>query len=211
MLLCAAAVAGLPALVTAPAVAAPQPSADQTELVSTAIGDPITRSEVMARAKTWIEEVVPYDMHSNHSSGWRKDCSGFVSMAWNLSKPGLSTVTLPNISHPITKDELLPGDILLDGGPGTEGSNGHVRIFGGWLDGAHSRYWVYEQTPPHTVYREYIWAGTVAEFPPYRYNNIIEDSAPNPTSVQSSRAVYQPNTGVTEVFARSANNKLVHT
>ena len=135
----------------------------------------ITRPEVMARAKTWVDEGVPYSMYVIHSSGWRADCSGFVSMAWNLSKPGLSTVTLPNVSHPISKDELKPGDILLKGGPGTEGAAGHVRVFGDWLDGTHSRYWVYEQTPPKATYNEYTWNHTAAEYPPYRYNNIGEE------------------------------------
>ncbi|MFS8103811.1 VCBS repeat-containing protein [Lentzea alba] len=137
----------------------------------------ITRDQVMARSQAWVNERVPYSMTSNHSSGWRKDCSGFVSMAWDLGKPGLSTVTLvnPNVSHPISKDELQPGDILIKGGPGTEGAAGHVRIFGGWLDTAKTRYWVHEQTPPHTMRSEYSWAATAAEYPPYRYNNIAGD------------------------------------
>ncbi|WP_329787439.1 VCBS repeat-containing protein [Lentzea sp. DG1S-22] len=137
----------------------------------------ITRAEVMARAKTWVDARVPYSM-SAARDGWRTDCSGFVSMAWNLSKPGLSTVTLvgSNVTHRITKDELLPGDILIKGGPGTEGAAGHVRLFGGWLDSARTRYWVYEQTPPIATYNEYTWSATAAEYPPYRYNNIVGGS-----------------------------------
>ncbi|MFS8104915.1 FG-GAP-like repeat-containing protein, partial [Lentzea alba] len=162
----------LPAAAAAPAKPEPAPAVVYSEADFSTMAT-ITRGEVMARAKTWVDAGVPYSMGATRD-GWRTDCSGFVSMAWNLSKPGLSTVTLvgSNVTHRIGKDELLPGDILIKGGPGTEGANGHVRIFGGWLDGARSRYWVYEQTPPKATYNEYNWSATAAEYPPYRYNNI---------------------------------------
>jgi hypothetical protein len=166
----------------------------------------IGRSEVMRRGKSWVDAAVPYSMDPPYRDGWRRDCSGFVSMAWNESPPGLSTVTLPNVSHPISKDDLLRGDILLKGGPGTEGANGHVRIFGGWLDGNHSRYWVYEQTSPHTTYSEYMWADTAVEYPPYRYNNIVNDPTATPMRVSLTGSP-----GAWALFARGTGGDVVTT
>ena len=106
------------------------------------------RQEVIRRAKTWVERGVPYSMeaYTNGPDGkpYRTDCSGFVSMAWGLDN-SYSTVTLPQVAHPIPKEELQPGDILLKGGPGSGGANGHVVIFNGWADESHTSYYALEE------------------------------------------------------------------
>ena len=106
------------------------------------------RQEIIRRAKSWVERGVPYSMeaYTNDPNGkqYRTDCSGFVSMAWGLDN-SYSTVTLPQVAHPIPKDELQPGDILLKGGPGSEGANGHVVIFNGWTDDSHTSYYALEE------------------------------------------------------------------
>lgn len=106
------------------------------------------REEIIRRAQSWVERGVPYSMeaYTTDPNGkmYRTDCSGFVSMAWGLDT-SLSTVTLPTVAHPIPKDELQPGDILLKGGPGSEGANGHVVIFNGWTDETHTSYYALEQ------------------------------------------------------------------
>lgn len=40
------------------------------------------------------------------------DCSGYVSMSWELAKPGLTTYTMHTQSHNITKDHLEKGDAM---------------------------------------------------------------------------------------------------
>ena len=106
------------------------------------------RQEIIERANSWVERGVPYSMeaYTNDPNGkqYRTDCSGFVSMAWGLDN-SYSTVTLPQVAHPIPKDELQPGDILLKGGPGSEGANGHVVIFNGWTDDSHTSYYALEE------------------------------------------------------------------
>src|SRR5690348_17607053 len=77
---------------------------------------------------------------------YRPDCSGFVSMAWHLNRaPGSSwdynTDSLPQVSHPISKDQLLPGDIMLR----RSGTTSHVTLFNGWRDAAHTTFDVLEQ------------------------------------------------------------------
>ncbi|MEC3981036.1 C40 family peptidase [Amycolatopsis sp. H20-H5] len=137
-------------------------------------GGPVARADVMARAKTWVDRGVPYS-NTNKVDGYRADCSGFVSFAWQATQSWI-TSSLPQISHRIEKDELLPGDILLWVNPNTS-EMGHARLFGGWLDTVKSRYWVYEQTPPKAIYHEYLWNNTAAQYPPYRYNNIVTQPA----------------------------------
>jgi len=61
---------------------------------------------------TWIDAQVPYSVDSYWRDGYRQDCSGFVSMAWNLGTNEW-TGSLDKFATKITKDELLPGDMLL--------------------------------------------------------------------------------------------------
>jgi Mg-chelatase subunit ChlD len=99
------------------------------------------RSQIIARAQTWVEHEVPYNQ-SNYPDGYRADCSGFVSYAWQLTngnnKPSSpDTVALGN-SDPkkgpvyatdIRFSVLQPGDIINNK---RSGNDGHVVIFIRW-------------------------------------------------------------------------------
>ncbi|MCP3803052.1 FG-GAP-like repeat-containing protein [Allokutzneria sp. A3M-2-11 16] len=149
---------------------------------------PVTRTAVMATAKRWVDMRVPYSNHPPYQDGYRRDCSGFVSFAWAADQ-SYTTNSLDDIAHRISKDDLRAGDMLLWQNPRWPAEYGHVRIFGGWLDGAMSRYWVYEQTPPHAIYAEYTWSRTYPTYQPYRYNHIIDDEAPPPPPPPPSATV----------------------
>ncbi|NUR29257.1 MAG: C40 family peptidase [Catenulispora sp.] len=109
-----------------------------------------TRQTVIARAKGWLTadhgHHVPYNMNATFH-GWRTDCSGYVSMAWNRPHTGggYSTVSLPSISHRISWKQLRPGDVIGYMGPHSGGGDGHVMIFAGWANASHTTYTVYEQ------------------------------------------------------------------
>lgn len=128
----------------------------------------VTRGNVISRAAVWVANKVPYNQDGTYQ-GYREDCSGYVSMAWELSKPGLTTRTLGTVSHSISKGDLQSGDILLNAAE-------HVVIFGGWADSSHSQYVAYEETRPGegTVKRvtPYPYWYNKSKFLPYRYNNI---------------------------------------
>ncbi|GGQ02528.1 hypothetical protein BKA00_004338 [Actinomadura coerulea] len=105
------------------------------------------RSKVVARARTWHPHTgqrVPYSQTSTHN-GYRTDCSGYVSMALGLPKPGTNTVGLTSSRYTerIEMSELKKGDLVMD----ALGSNTtrHVVIFEKWADKEHSSYWAYEQ------------------------------------------------------------------
>jgi len=137
-------------------------------LVAGSIALAITRPEIISRAQAWVNAGVPYSQ-SAYRDGYRTDCSGFVSYAWNLrdnagNPRSLTTWTLPNVSYRISKDELQSGDILLK--PGT-----HVVIFDQWANSQRTEYWAYEMSPPRAAYRKIpypYWAG-YGTFEPYRY------------------------------------------
>jgi hypothetical protein len=107
---------------------------------------------VIERARSWLTPSVSYSQiafHDNEYGRYRTDCSGYVSMAWALpGKPpnlhgGLDTVGLATVSFTTSKDELLPGDVLLR----ANGTNltRHAAIFSAWIDPEHKAYWGFEQ------------------------------------------------------------------
>ncbi|MCL4534349.1 MAG: NBR1-Ig-like domain-containing protein [Bacteroidetes bacterium] len=98
--------------------------------------------EILARAKTWVDANVPYSMTAKYQ-GYRTDCSGFVSYAWSLPPPGLTTDTLGYVAVEIPKDRLQPGDILNNRARGVAG---HTLIFAGWADAGKTKYNAYEMS-----------------------------------------------------------------
>ncbi|WP_341856315.1 SH3 domain-containing protein [Brachybacterium sp. GPGPB12] len=83
------------------------------------------RQEVLDRGQTWVDRNVPYSMevYTNGPDGrqYRTDCSGFVSMAYGLDT-SYSTVTLTEHFTEIPKEDLRPGDIIGNLGPGSGGA-----------------------------------------------------------------------------------------
>ncbi|WP_037660042.1 peptidoglycan-binding protein, partial [Streptomyces aurantiacus] len=110
---------------------------------------PTTRAEIITRAKVWVAAKVPYSMRKFWSDGYRQDCSGYVSMAWNLGGNEW-TGSLGQYGTRISKDELQPGDILLFHNPANPERGSHVTLFGGWTDYTRTYYLAYEQARPHT-------------------------------------------------------------
>ena len=127
-----------------------------------------------------------YYSQSKLVSGYRADCSGFVCRALGLTSAvgngwwgGLNTVTLVTSGalKRIGINDLKPGDLCGELGPGTAGDGGHVYVFDKWYnqDPNDNRMWIYEQCggtygPIHTV-RTWPYPGTCAA---YRYVGITE-------------------------------------
>ena len=132
---------------------------------------PMSRTDVLARSKTWLDARVPYSQaacHANQHGSYRTDCSGFVSLAWGLRR-SYTTSDIHLVSHEIARADLQPGDALND--PGS-----HVALFLSWADAAHTRPLVREQAGPNgspTVER--VWsAATASIYTPIRYDNIVD-------------------------------------
>ena len=101
------------------------------------------RRTAIERGFGWFDAQVPYSQ-SAYKAGYRTDCSGFVSMCWQL---GTSYTTADfstggGKSGPIgSYSKLLPGDALVHRSNGA----GHMVLFLGWNDSAHTAACVLEQ------------------------------------------------------------------
>jgi hypothetical protein len=105
--------------------------------------------DAVARAKEWVDAMVPYCQAPNHAKDYdtacsstctrpdvaewdpyRSDCSGLVSWAWGLPAPGRTTATLApyntDVSHTIDAADLLPGDAI--------NNDHHTMVFVEWLE-----------------------------------------------------------------------------
>ena len=138
-----------------------------------------SRAEMLRRAATWLTadegHQVPYSQTSQWN-GYRRDCSGYVSMTLGLGKPGLITTGLANnrsVTRPITLSELQPGDLLID--DLGDNNSRHVVIFEKWADAAHTSYWAYEQRGGHGTDHRVLTYGlsTGSEYKPYRPVNLV--------------------------------------
>jgi hypothetical protein len=137
-----------------------------------------TRADIIRRAKQWVAARVPYSMSAYWGDGYRQDCSGFVSMAWNL--PGNEwTGSLGQYGIRIAKDDLQPGDILLFHNPSNPEQGSHVVIFGGWTDYTRTYYLAYEETRPYARRQAtpYAYWSNSDRYVAYRYKGLAGAAA----------------------------------
>ncbi|MFD9894880.1 hypothetical protein ACFWY9_36510 [Amycolatopsis sp. NPDC059027] len=182
---CAVAMAATGLVLCAPAVAQAAPggvdggesaavAAEAAPAVPAALT--VSRGEMIKRATTWhphTAERVRYDQNKTHN-GYRTDCSGYVSMAAGLAKPGPNTVALAGskVSVPINKNDMKMGDLFIDaiGDHNTR----HVVIFEKWSNAQHTKYWAYEQRGGYgTDHRELTYGlDAGSQFKAHRLKNI---------------------------------------
>lgn len=97
------------------------------------------RKRAIQRGFGWLDADVPYSQ-SRQYEGYRTDCSGFVSMCWELdqSYPTSTFYAGDGDANVLGSfDELAPGDALV--------KNGHMVLFLGWNDRNKSAACVLEQ------------------------------------------------------------------
>ena len=124
--------------------------------------DPVTASEVIARATGWTNVDVPYSQTTWYQ-GYRTDCSGFVSMTWALTSGGqplsLVTQTLPNVATQIPFSQLMPGDALIFNSTADPQNGSHAELFGGWVSPSEQYFYVYQESGGGATV-------SIASFPP---------------------------------------------
>ncbi len=155
---CSQAVLGSPSAAGTFSVSSPTSPEDPEECVdacpqgsgSSAMAGCEAGTAVLARAATWLTAwnggPIPYLSSTDPSTwfdGYRRDCSGYASMALGLPGPGLDTAGLAARYTPIAKEQLQPGDLLINPAPNTAG---HVVIFDHWADTTMTSYVGYEQS-----------------------------------------------------------------
>jgi len=101
------------------------------------------RQRAIQRGFGWLDANVAYSQ-SKYYASYRTDCSGFISMAWEL---GTSYTTANFISGGGQSyrlggfNELIPGDAIVRRSNGA----GHIVMFLGWNDASKSSACVLEQ------------------------------------------------------------------
>ncbi|MDI9637847.1 RICIN domain-containing protein [Geitlerinema splendidum] len=102
-------------------------------------------NNILERAKVWVDQQISYSQVKFYQ-GYRQDCSGFVSMAWQLPVSAV-TSTLPQYAITLNnKNQLQPGDAINNRGIG---NGGHVVLFVRWVDQAKGTFIAYEQNGGH--------------------------------------------------------------
>lgn len=148
----------------------PNRSSTLTDVIGCANG-----GSVLARAASWLTAwaggPVPYLSSTNPSTwfgGYRRDCSGYASMALGLPGPGLDTRALAAASTPIPRTALQAGDLLINRGAGPAG---HVVVFDRWADPGQDSYLGYEQSGDGGTHHRVIPYPYSGGYPmsPYRY------------------------------------------
>jgi hypothetical protein len=146
------------------------------------------RAQVIMRARQWVKDSPYYDQTSSYH-GYRRDCSGFVSMAWGLGTSYV-TWTLPEVAWPIHKSDLTMGDIMLNQGDADQ----HVVIFDKWANGSQTAYWEYElagstNRPVHRVVPYPFWTSDRGYYKPYRFARAKQYTGKQPPPPQTVKAL----------------------
>lgn len=155
----------------------------------------VTRTAVIKRGEVWVSRRVPYSQSgyaneagtvvSSSALGWRRDCSGFVSMSLGFvtatgAPYSADTASLPyRLTKLSSKNDLNPGDVILRPKnliiDGKQVPYGHAVVFVRWTDGTKTSYVGYHESSgqkgavmSQIKYPFYSEKG----FSPYRYKNI---------------------------------------
>ena len=209
------------ALPLAPGVAGAQAVDSVPITAASSIGGPITRTEVLVRATDWYNRRNNSDMtYSQVSKTWdvgrtrqyRRDCSGYVGMAWHLgSDPNTDGLDDPGLTVSIARSELRPGDLLNDRVNDDGGRYPyHAILFGGWENSAKTRFWYYSfgSTPLDKVTGASFSQSTLSGHPTshyraLRYRNIVEE-------IDLERVSDFSGDGHSDVLGVTADGKLLY-
>jgi hypothetical protein len=98
------------------------------------------RSEIIERGLGWLAEGIIYNRSGSYQ-GYRRDCSGFVSMAWQFSANPSTASFPPFVANKYAVelgsfDDLVPGDAV---NKTFRNPYGHVMLFAGWASADHSQ------------------------------------------------------------------------
>ena len=196
-----------PATIPPPPVNPPNPPGGTFVYTDTPPGDTnqkephgtITRAQIITRAEKWLAEKVPYSQTSWYTDAdgtYRQDCSGYVSMAWDLDQNiDFWTGNLNTVSHTIDPSQLLPGDTLM--------SVEHTIIFAGWADPEHDTFDFFEEAHPGTEARFVVDAPlaayTTEGFNAFRYDGVVGPAAGLPADPGSGLSFSALSAGSSEI------------
>lgn len=125
------------------------PEALEPDLQTEAVAN---RSEMIRRAEEWIGKVDYRDPNRLAQPwGYRQDCSGYIDYIWGVGKrneiweqPNTTELSTKKYSYGISKNELLPGDVLNRPRTSSTSYNGHIILFAEWTNKGAGKFLAYE-------------------------------------------------------------------
>lgn len=149
----------------------------------------VGRGEIVERGIGWLADGNLYSRDGAYHDGYRRDCSGFVSMAWQF-KANPSTAYFPpfvsgKYAIPLASfDDMVPGDAI---NKTFRNPYGHVMLFAGWASADHSQlYFMHHSKTGTPVALVQVSRSSLGDFTPVRSVN-----APEPTK-EAAPPVDQP-------------------
>ncbi len=147
-------------------------------------GQKISRSEVIARAQYWVYKGPSYTQTGSYypdpdGRGYRRDCSGFVSMAWHLGDDP-DTAHFPGhsgVSKLSSRTDMQPGDMFDDV------TDGHMVLFSNWEDSAHTKFTYYAFGGAHPKKATVSFSADdlddspMSHYTAYTYSKLFNDAA----------------------------------
>ena len=100
----------------------------------------VGRGTIIDRGVWWLAAGVTYD-RNKYKDGYRRDCSGFVSMTWEYTSNPSTAYFPPFVTNKYAVelasiDDLAPGDAL---NKTYRNPYGHVMLFAGWASADHQQ------------------------------------------------------------------------
>lgn len=147
----------------------------------------VGRSDIVERGIDWVSRGITYDAGKSFQ-GYRRDCSGFVSMTWQYkANPG--TIAFPPFSatgqYAIALDsfdDLAPGDAINKTVREKNSKGqlvGHVMLFGGWATADHQEmYLIHEYSPGKPAALVRARRDTIGPYIAIRASNAAPPTAP---------------------------------
>lgn len=140
----------------------------------------VGRSEIVERGIGWLADGNLYDRNGAFHDGYRRDCSGFVSMAWQFTANPSTAFFPPFVSGKYAVslasfDDMVPGDAI---NKTFRNPYGHVMLFAGWASADHSQlYFMHHSKTGTPVALVQVARSGLGDFTPIRSVN-----APDPTT-----------------------------
>jgi hypothetical protein len=140
----------------------------------------VGRAEIVERGIGWLADGNLYDRGGAFHDGYRRDCSGFVSMAWQFKDNPSTAFFPPFVSGKYAVslasfDDMVPGDAV---NKTFRNPYGHVMLFAGWASADHSQlYFMHHSKTGTPVALIQVARSGLGDFTPIRSVN-----APDPTT-----------------------------
>ena len=153
------------------------------------------RSEIIERGIGWLADGNLYSRDGAYHDGYRRDCSGFISMAWQFTANPSTAYFPPFVSGKYAVslasfDDMVPGDAI---NKTFRNPYGHVMLFAGWASADHRQlYFMHHSKTGTPVALVQVSRNSLGDFTPIRSINAPEPTTETPPPVDQTPPPAEP-------------------